>query len=196
MPAATDFHVNGPTTVRWGLNTGALIDLGFTDNDDLVRIAVTDHKRIFTRNDSGDMIAEVVYSGSTAVIDVTFVSINEDELNELVSKARTGAGATAIANQGVFATVGGVTIGNAAPATGVRIFSLEIEPTNAGETMLAYADASMGKRQKGRLDIEDKKYVNEKFFNIRDTDKNLYNAIIALLNGILLSRRIVLIVLS
>lgn len=31
-----------------------------------------------------------------------------------------------------------------------------------------------------RLDIDDKKYVNEKFFNIRDTDKNLYNAIIAL----------------
>lgn len=138
MPAATDFHVNGPTTVRWGLNAGTLVDLGFTDNDDLVRIAVTDHKRIFTRNDSGDMIAEVVYSGSTAVIDVTFVSINEDELNELVSKARTGTGATTIANQGVFATVGGVTIGNANPANGVRIFALEIEPTNSGETKFTF----------------------------------------------------------
>jgi hypothetical protein len=137
MPAATDFHVNGPTTIYWDIGGTAspATELGKTDNDDLIRITMRDHYRTFSRNDTGDMIAESVTAGTTAVIDFTMVSWNKDELEKLIKRARTGgAVAAGIANEGIFATIGGSTIQGANPKT----FALKIEPTNAGGTIYTF----------------------------------------------------------
>jgi hypothetical protein len=127
--ASTDFHVNGPTVVRWKIAgaQGTATALGYTDNDDLIRISTIDHRRNYTRNDGGDMIAESVLSGTTATLDMTLVSWDETELNELISYCRTGTAGSAIGDQGKIATVGGPTVtGN------VRCVALEIFPANTG----------------------------------------------------------------
>lgn len=137
MPAATDFHVNGPTTIYWnvGGTSAPAVELGKTDNDDLIRITMRDHYRTFSRNDTGDMIAESVVAGTTAVIDFTMVSWNQEELEKLIKRARTGGSlAAGIANEGIFATVGGSVINGASP----RTIALKIEPTNTGGTIYTF----------------------------------------------------------
>lgn len=137
MPAAIDFHVNGPTTIYWnvGGTSAPATELGKTDNDDLIRITMRDHYRTFSRNDTGDMIAEGVVAGSTAVIDFTMVSWNQDELEKLIKRARTGGSLTAgVGNEGIFATVGGSIVNGASP----RTIALKIEPTNAGGTIYTF----------------------------------------------------------
>jgi len=142
MPAATDFHVNGPTTIKWGawLANGnapannTLVELGKTDNEDLIRITVRDHYRTFTRNDLGDMIAESVTAGSTATIDMTLVSWNQDELLKLLRKVRQGLVSTqTVDDEGKYATVGGSTV-----TGGARLVKLYIEPTTVGETVYEF----------------------------------------------------------
>ena len=134
--AETDFHINGPTVVKWavytpGGETPTFTNLGYTDNDDLIRIVVTDHKRLFNRNDSGDMISQAVMSGSTAVLDMTLISWDEEQLNNLLYRCRTGTGTGAtIANQGNFASVGGIA-STTASTTG-RDIAIQIQPTNTG----------------------------------------------------------------
>jgi len=137
MPAATDFHVNGPTSIYWDVGGTAAPgnNLGKTDNDDLIRITFRDHYRTFSRNDTGDMIAESVVAGTTAVIDFTMVSWNKDELEKLIKRVRTGGSAAAgIANEGIFATVGGSVVNGASP----RTISLKIDPTTVGETVYTF----------------------------------------------------------
>lgn len=137
MPAATDFHVNGPTTIYWnvGGTSAPATELGKTDNDDLIRITMRDHYRTFSRNDTGDMIAEGVVAGSTAVIDFTMVSWNQEELEKLIKRARTGGSLTAgVGNEGIFATVGGSIVNGASP----RTIALKIEPTNVGGTIYTF----------------------------------------------------------
>lgn len=124
MPA-TDFHINGPTVIKWSAaGAGSRNNLGYTDNDDLVRISMIDHKRTYTRNDGGDMIAEGVYAGSTATLDLTLVSWDEGELASLISRCRTGTASSGVASQGGIATVG--------KAASSNLIALEIEPTNTG----------------------------------------------------------------
>lgn len=123
--AATDFHINGPTVIKWSAaGADARNNLGYTDNDDLVRISMIDHKRTYTRNDGGDMIAEGVYAGSTATLDLTLVSWDEGELASLISRCRTGTASSGVASQGGIATVGKAISGN--------LIALEIAPTNTG----------------------------------------------------------------
>lgn len=140
MPAAsTDFHVAGPVTIKWGAwTTGSapsvFADFGKTDNEDLVRITVRDHYRTFTRNDLGDMIAESVTAGSTASIDMTLVSWNQDELLKLLKQVRLGnVTSPAAADEGKFATVGGQTV-----TAGARLIGLQIIPTTVGETIYSF----------------------------------------------------------
>jgi hypothetical protein len=132
MPAAsTDFHVAGPVKILWG-TTSATTELGYSDNEDLVRITFTDHQRVFSRNDQGDMIGETVLSGTSAIIDFTLVSWNQDQLQQLISRVRKGGTPTnAIGQEGIFATVGGTTVNGASP----RTIALKILPTTAGETV-------------------------------------------------------------
>lgn len=142
MPAATDFHVNGPTTIYWdvGNTAAANLELGKTDNDDLIRITMRDHYRTFSRNDTGDMIAEGVLSGTTAVIDFTMVSWNKEELEKLIKRVRAGGSATTgVANEGIFATVGGSIVNGALP----RTVSLRIVPTNVGETIYNFKNVML-----------------------------------------------------
>lgn len=138
MPAATDFHVNGPTKIYWAVGGTAApaTELGKTDNDDLIRITMRDHYRTFSRNDTGDMIAESVVAGTTAVIDFTMVSWNQEELEKLLNRVRVGGAnpANAITNEGIFATVGGSVVNGPSPKT----VALKIEPTNVGGTIYTF----------------------------------------------------------
>lgn len=109
--AATDFHINGPSkvVVFLGGAEGAYADLGYTDNDDLIRFTATDHRKLLTRTDSGDMISQVVYSGTTATIDMTLVSWDEAVLTRMLAKLRTGDDLFGSAFfQGEFSSVGSV----------------------------------------------------------------------------------------
>lgn len=140
MPA-TDFHVNGPTNIYWGTGGSSpnpATKLGFTDNEDLIRITMRDHVRTFTRNDTGDMISEAVVSGTTATIDFTMVSWDQTELEKLIKRVRQGGTpAAGIANEGMFATVGGVVVNS---GTAPRTVSLKIEPTTAGKTVYMFGN--------------------------------------------------------
>jgi hypothetical protein len=129
--ASTDFHINGPTVIRWYRTDGGspgFVELGYTDNDDLVRVSVTDHKRIFSRNDTGDMISQVLYSGTTATLDFTMIAWDDAVLEAFLCKCRTGLTAPLSGSnaQGQFASVGGVArTGN--PAT-ERVVNLVVTP--------------------------------------------------------------------
>ena len=129
--ASTDFHINGPTVIEFK-NAGAggsYTSLGYTDNDDLIRISSVDHKRTYTRNNSGDMIAEAVLNGTTATLDFTLVSWDEVALATLIARCRTGTG-TALADSGKIAT-----IGRSALLNGVEI---KITPTNTGADVYVF----------------------------------------------------------
>jgi hypothetical protein len=132
--ASQDFHVNGPTKIKIGFGKAvagsSMTELGYTDNEDLVRIQVRDHVRTFTRNDTGDMIAEAVMSGSTATVDMTFVSWDDTQFWTMLKKHRQGTvNQPAVADEGKFATVGGVVVDG-----DERVLTLEIVPTRVGET--------------------------------------------------------------
>lgn len=131
--AATDFHVNGPTKIYWGAGSAVedsnLVEIGRTDNEDLVRITARDHYRTFTRNDLGDMIAEAVFSGTSFSLDFTMVSWDQTELNKLLKKCRQGtAQSPVIADEGIRATVGGVVV-----MQGERTVTIKIDPEKVGE---------------------------------------------------------------
>lgn len=119
MPA-TDFHVQGPTTISWrvGGGEGNWTLLGYTDNEDLVRLTSRDHVRTFSRNDQGDMIGEAVFSGTTVTLDFTLASWDQNNLVSLLNKCRTGATSSATAAEGSFATVGGTI---SSRSVGIRI---------------------------------------------------------------------------
>lgn len=129
-------------TIKWGAwlangtapASNTLVELGKTDNEDLIRITVRDHYRTFTRNDLGDMIAESVTAGSTATIDMTLVSWNQEELLKLLRKVRQGLVNThTTADEGKYASVGGSTV-----TGGARLVKLYIEPTTVGETIYEF----------------------------------------------------------
>ena len=129
--ASTDFHINGPTVIEFknAGDGGSYTSLGYTDNDDLIRISSVDHKRTYTRNNSGDMIAEAVLNGTTATLDFTLVSWDEAALSTLLARCRSGAG-TSLANSGLIAT-----IGRSALSNGVEI---KITPTNSGADVYVF----------------------------------------------------------
>lgn len=122
--AETDFHVQGPTTIKIDGNV-----IGYTDNEDLIRITMTDHIRSFTRLDQGDMIAESVLSGTTAAIEFTMVAWDDVELWTMISKARGGALATVTA-EGVSGVVGST--------MSTRTFALTITPSRDDQTIYAF----------------------------------------------------------
>jgi hypothetical protein len=142
MPAATDFHVNGPTTIMWRTSSesGTYAAIGYTDNDDLIRINVRDHKRTFSRNDQGDMVGESVYSGSTATIDFTMVAWDQNELIKIIDRVRKGTtGASSTTSlEGGFATVGGVLRGSVP-----RTIALKIVPTNLGSVVYEFPEVML-----------------------------------------------------
>lgn len=133
MPA-TDFHVAGPVRIDWATTGSASTQLGVTDNEDLVRITAVDHRRTFSRNDQGDMIGEVVYSGSTFTIDFTMVSWDQTELQKLVERCRVGTSAGAVTAEGLLALVGKTGINHANPNT----ITLKISPTTSAEIVYEF----------------------------------------------------------
>lgn len=146
MPA-TDFHINGPTSVVLVHPSiqGGSVTLGYTDNDDLIRVEMTDHRQVFTRNDGGDMITQALHLGTSATIDMTLASWDNGALNRLMNI--TGSGVTypitpspapASGFQGRTATVGGLLVpqmdrnGTVIGSAEDRTIGLIIEPLNVG----------------------------------------------------------------
>jgi len=130
MTTSGDFHVQGPTKVLWKLPSEgeqAYRELGYTDNEDLIRITTRDHVRTFSRNDQGDMVGTAAYSGTTMTIDMTLISFDQDEFVKLIHRTRGGSGTPAAspANEGLFSTVGGI--------LSDRLISIQILPTRVGE---------------------------------------------------------------
>lgn len=142
MPA-TDFHINGPTVVvlvHKSIEGGSML-LGYTDNDDLVRVEMSDHKQVFTRNDGGDMITQAMYLGTSATLDMTLASWDHAALNTLMKITGLGnlvAGDPSTADQGRMATVGGLLVpqrdrqGSIIGSNDDRTIGLVIEPLNVG----------------------------------------------------------------
>lgn len=142
MPA-TDFHINGPTSVVIVHPSiqGGSVTLGYTDNDDLIRVEMTDHRQVFTRNDGGDMITQALHLGTSATIDMTLASWDNGALSTMMQV--TGLGNLAgipptSAQQGRTATVGGLLVpqtdrsGTIIGSPEDRTIGLVIEPLNVG----------------------------------------------------------------
>lgn len=139
MPA-TDFHINGPTVVvlvHPSIPNGSMF-LGFTDNDDLIRVEMTDHKKVFNRNDGGDMITQALHLGTTTTLDMTLVSWDHAALNTLMRITGLGnvSGSPTTGDQGRTATVGGLLVpqvgrqGSIIGSAADRTIGLVIEPQN------------------------------------------------------------------
>lgn len=141
MSANTDFHVQGPCVISWKMAEAAgtaYAGLGLTDNEDLIRITSRDHYRTFSRTDQGDMVGEMVFSGTTMTIDMTLVSFDQDEFVKLIHRFRSGAStpASTAGNEGLFASVGGTLYGT---SSGVyRPISLKITPSRVGEIIYEF----------------------------------------------------------
>ena len=141
MPALTDFHVDGPTSVsisRGGDDTG--IQLGYTTNDDMITVTVSDHRFYFHTTDSGQMYADAVTLGSTAVIRMTLVSWNQEKLQDLITWSRTGStapftGAPVSGNaqsEGLTAAVG--------QSSDFKLINLFVTPTKIGAKGYKFKD--------------------------------------------------------
>lgn len=129
MPMA--FHCAGPTTIQVKINpaTGEYESLGITSNDDLVACNIEELNRTFTRNDLGDMDAETVLTGTTCEVAMTFEYWDEAVWAKLLGRTRRGT--TDGSNEGFFAEVGRLMVGDR--ATNSSLFSMKILTTKVGE---------------------------------------------------------------
>ncbi len=128
---AIAWHCAGPTTVQVRLNpaSGDLVTLGITSNDDLVSMNVEELNRNFTRNDLGDMTAESVLTGSAAEVSATFEYWDEAVWAQILGRTRRGT--TDGSNEGFFAEVGRLMVGDRAANSSV--FTLKVLTTKVGE---------------------------------------------------------------
>jgi len=128
---AATWHAQGPTSLLVATDTTNPSYTAFarTDNEDLVGFEIEDIQRTFTRNDLGDMVAEVVTTGSTCFISFTATWWDESLLQDILSVHRSGAtGST----EGTHAEVGAlmVTLDGSSKR---RLFGFQIATTNSGE---------------------------------------------------------------
>lgn len=128
---AESWHAQGPTHLLVALDVSSPSYAAFarTDNEDLVGFEIEDIQRTFTRNDLGDMVAEVITTGSTCFISFTATWWDEAKLQDLLSVFRSGAtGLT----EGYHAEVGAL-VASLGSLSSSRLFGLQIATTNSGE---------------------------------------------------------------
>jgi hypothetical protein len=112
MPAT--FQIAGPTTVQVD-TTGTYAILGFSDNDNLPSIQLTDHHHEVKTVLSGNVPAEIVLTGTSARISLALVKWNEDTLDDLLAKQRGASNAS---------DVGAILVTATTPRVfGIKIFS-------------------------------------------------------------------------
>jgi hypothetical protein len=125
---AMTWNTTGPTKVQIALNAASPSweDLGRTDNENLVRVEVEDHLRSFTRNDLGDMTAEVCVTGSTARVSFALVHWDEDVVEKVFGQFRLSNASATDADEGKYGTVGALMV------TDDHVFSLRLLTSRSG----------------------------------------------------------------
>ena len=105
MPSS--FFVPGPTVVN--VNTaGTYVELGYSDNDNLPAIQMTDHHHEVRTVLSGAVPEEIVLTGTSARISLALVKWDDTVLQAMLAKQRGTAyndsamGRTLVASSGVF----------------------------------------------------------------------------------------------
>jgi hypothetical protein len=82
MPTTPSIQVPGPTGI-YGGSAGATL-FGYSDNDNLPSISVTDHQHEIKTVLSGNAPEEIVQMGLTARISVALVKWDETEINTML----------------------------------------------------------------------------------------------------------------
>jgi len=103
---ATAIFVPGPTLVQSD-TTGAYVDLGYSDNDNLPAIQLTDNHHEVKTVLSGAVPEEIVLTGTSARITLALVKWDQANLNLLLAKQRGAAndatvGRTLVASSATF----------------------------------------------------------------------------------------------
>ena len=111
-------NVAGPTTISFDLGGGAgFVVLGYSDNDNLPSVSISDHKHEIRTVLSGQSPEEVVLAGTQATISLALVKWDEGNLNDLLAHFR-----------GVY---NGSPVGTKL-VSGAATFALKIAGTNDG----------------------------------------------------------------
>jgi len=104
---ASTFQIAGPTVVQVD-TTGTYVNLGFSDNDNLPSIQLTDNHHEVKTVTSGNVPAEIVITGTSARISLALVKWDEAKLELLLAKQR---GASNSGTVGRVLVSGGFTFG-------------------------------------------------------------------------------------
>jgi hypothetical protein len=80
--------VAGPTNVKID-TTGTYVGLGYSDNDNLPSIQLTDHHHEVKTVQSGNVPAEIVLTGTSARISIALVKFDQAKLDLLLAKQRS-----------------------------------------------------------------------------------------------------------
>ena len=138
MPTAvTDFHVCGPFALQLKVGN-AYVSLGYTNNEDLASIRISDHYLTFTENDSGAMISDRIALGTSATLSITLTSWDQSRLLQLISMSRLGLSSAEAFMEGVIAPPGSLSVAvmatNDSPAPITKTLAIKLVPTTVGET--------------------------------------------------------------
>lgn len=118
---ATAIFVSGPTKIQ--VNSGAgLVDLGYSDNDNLPQITYTDHIHEIKTVASGAVPEEMVVQNISATITVTLVKWDAANLAAMLGDLRSSSG------NAYNATVGRLLVNDSGTV------QVKITPTTAGKT--------------------------------------------------------------
>lgn len=125
------FHCAGPTVLQIKVNpaSGSYETLGRSNNEDLVGFEFEELNRSFTRNDLGDMKAEVVLTGSRCLVSATLEYWDESVWEKVLGRTRLGT--TGGSNEGYHAEVGRLMVGDR--GTSSSLFSLNVLTSKVGE---------------------------------------------------------------
>lgn len=123
---AEGFQVSGPTKVQVCLlgDNAAFVDLGHTDNDDLIDFDEEDHYNALTSNETGEMTADVVFNGSTGMLAMSLVKWDEVVLDKIKTRQRQGV--VTGTDPGKFAEVGKLLVADS------RFFGVKLLTTRTG----------------------------------------------------------------
>ena len=89
---ASSFFIAGPTVVRVAIGASATFaDLGFSDNDNLPSVQLTDNHHEVKTVLSGNAPEEIVLTGTSARITLALVKWDQDVLNTLLAQQRGAA---------------------------------------------------------------------------------------------------------
>lgn len=73
-----EYPVSGPCSIQIGVAGGALVELGYATNDDMVRVAFNDFAEEVTSSNSGDEVVAVIERGRMATITGTLNNFDPD----------------------------------------------------------------------------------------------------------------------